>query len=55
MGVLQAVSSGFNYQNIAVEWDHPAYPGILRGQKHTLLWDVWGESGTELQELQVKN
>lgn len=31
MGVLQAVSSGFNYQNIAMEWDHPAYPGILRG------------------------
>lgn len=44
----------FNFQNTALEWDHHTYPGILRGQKYTLLWDIWEESGTELYKLQIK-
>lgn len=55
MEVLQAVSSVFNYQNVGMEWDHPTYPGILRGQKCTLPWDIWEESGTEPYKSQVKN
>lgn len=53
MELLQAGSSVLNYENIALEWDPHIYPGILRGQKCTLLWDIWQESGTECYKLKI--